>query len=99
MVNICPICGLEKDPIRCCLSYELSNISLELVLLDLPFSLEPYGAKEEPGISRNDTEIPDSPEHTQRTSHVARPSLLERPTRGLTEIASLSKSMPLFLRI
>ena len=50
--NMCPICEIEMTNNHRCVDYDVRNFSIELELLDLPFSLEPYGPVEEPLVSR-----------------------------------------------
>ena len=40
--RICPICEIEMTHDHKCSDYDYSNFSIELELLELSFSLEPY---------------------------------------------------------
>jgi len=44
----CPVCEEVIFQTHDCLHSEITNFSIELELLELPFGLEPYGPVEEP---------------------------------------------------
>ena len=86
MADICPICDAELSPDHYCLD-DFSNFSIELELLDLPFSLEPYTQNNEYQVTNMVTEIP---------GYLDRE---ERPPRSFSDSNIFNKPSPIFLRL
>ena len=94
MAATCPICDIEMTQPHYCLDYDFSNFSIELELLDLPFSLEPYGSYVEQLVSPVETDpvfTPTAPKRLERSGQT------EQPQRSYSAI-SLSCNL-LFLKL
>ena len=88
MADTCPICDIEMTQPHYCPDYDFTKFSIELELLDLPFSLEPYGHDAgDPGYAA-------LPDITNRRSRNVHP---ERPISGFAGTGGHGK--PLFIRL
>ena len=83
-LKICPICEVEMAHNHDCFEYNPNDFSLELELLGIPFSLEPYESIDPYEHREQTIEYGDIPAETRNTSRGI--SLQRRPT-------------PLFLRL
>ena len=85
--DVCPICDAMMTHDHVCFENELSNISIELELLGLPFSLEPYAQVEEPMVPYVVSETP------------VRTEQIERVGFSFLGINKNERPSPLFLRL
>ena len=85
---LCPICGAGVTQAHDCSDYILTNFSLELELLRLPFDLEPYAPASEPYHLQNISAI-NTKRNSQRTG----------AERILANFNMHNRPVPLFLRL
>ena len=90
MASFCPLCDKNLTNDFFWLQHECSRFSIEMELLDLPFSLEPYGQPEECFVSALKTDIKKIPEYSVRS---------ERKSSGFLGISTQKRPSPLFLRL
>ena len=85
--DTCPVCEAVMTKDHICFEYDSSEFSIELELLGLPFSLEPYPQVEEKMVPYVVTETPIRHEQTERAG------------LGFLGISVNKRPSPLFLRL
>ena len=86
--RICPICDKEMSDGHDCVLFDVSEFSIELELLGLPFDIEPYGQIEEQVSKIEEPAV--SPDLADSS---------DRPARSYNSFGIGGDSAPLFLRL